>query len=84
MTGRDFDVYDSRLAASQLRYDREPCRVSLYANLKPDHAPDWLTGAPCDCEAGGDRWERNGAMRVRWPRDARREPEPDRELEAGA
>ena len=85
MTARDFDIYKSSLARHQLQNDMEPYRRSLYTNTKPDLEPHPLTGESCDCDAGGTGWERNGvAMRVRWPRDARRKREPDRELEAGA
>ncbi len=52
-------------------YDQEDYRRSLYTNTKADHPALWSTGEPCDCEAGGDGWEREGiAMAVRWPRRA--------------
>jgi hypothetical protein len=52
----------------QAAYDAEDYRRSLYTNTKDDHPAIDLTGEPCDCPAGGARWERNGfAMRVEWP-----------------
>ena len=64
----EWDIYQSSLARSQLDYDAQDYRRSLYTNTKPDHEADHLTGEPCDCEAGGARWETNGiAMRVQWP-----------------
>lgn len=62
------DVYESGARDLQLRYDAEDCRRSLYTNTKPDHAPDWRTGEPCNCEHGDSAWARNGvAMTVTWP-----------------
>jgi hypothetical protein len=78
----DFDIYQSNLARSQLTYDGEDCRRSLYTNTKADHPADHLTGGPCRCEEGDDSgWERSGvAMTVRWPPELRR---TSPELEAG-
>jgi hypothetical protein len=66
-TGAAPDVYGSEREGPQLLYDRLPSRASLYTNIKDDHPADWLTGEPCDCEAGGTAWERGTAMAVRWP-----------------
>lgn len=70
---QEFDVYQSSLARSQLDYDHEDHRLSLYTNTKPDHRPNLRTGGPCNCERGDTTWEESGvAMRVTWP------PAPDR------
>lgn len=76
----DFDVYRSGLAKSQLAYDGQDYRRSLYTNTKPDHEANHRTGGPCNCERGDTAWERNGiAMKVQWPRrelDARTPQRP--------
>jgi hypothetical protein len=68
------DIYAGDLARHQLAYDAEDYRRSLYTTAETDHPADWATGEPCDCQADGTRWERNGiAMEVHWPPSLRRE-----------
>jgi len=72
----NFDIYRSNLAKSQLTYDAEDYRRSLYTNTKPDHEANHRTAGPCNCERGDTAWERNGvAMKVRWPAKPERAPE---------
>jgi hypothetical protein len=71
-----FDVYRSSLAKSQLDYDREDYRRSLYTNTKPDHPRNPRTEEPCDCERGGRDWEKGEAMRVEWPPERERSAQP--------